>query len=1601
MAFDLTANLVLKYSGRQARQTRVDIENALKGINVDVKLKVGKGTKGKIQNLQKALDLLNTSLQKTQALAKVTAADLNKIGMTNAHLASTVSKVEKAQNKAVTSTKKLSKGMDAAATSAGEFGKLSKIALKRFLAFSAATTVVFGFTRALTSSFKRAVEFETEMIKIAQVLKRPVESLGQLNSQITKLSTSLGVSSSELVGVARTLAQTGMSMNEVNVAMAALAKTDLSPTFGKMSDSAEGMIATMGQFGIKAKDWESALGSMNAVASRFAVESGDIVTAVRKAGAAFQSASPQAQSGLQTFQQFIAAFTSIRATTRQSADVIATGLKTISTRIRRPETIKYLEDLGIAMRNAKGEFVGVAEAFNRIGAALAADPGGLGNRMGDEFGILVEKLGGFRQVQNVIPLLTQMQLRAQALAVAQAGVNSMSDDVAEAMKGMGRQSATVSEKWDALIRNFQRSGAIRTTINLMLDLANALLRVAEAIEPLIPALMAMGAVQGGRMLFGGAKGRRPRGLAGGFAQGGMIGGIPGKDKNLAAVTKGEFVVSKKGVASVGVPALNAINSGLPRFASGGFFSGHSMARKQQANFNMGSGMHHAIGGGGLFRLPRTTPAPKAGLPAHGPKTPGGGSHGTLGGALKAAGITPASQAQPTDLRPSPVMVGNATVPTGADASKGAKKAPSFSAIEKENDKQRAHDRRTRDINRKAAETQNRAATTNSTVGKNMSKGLRLKVRARALQRSVGRKLGIGKYNQGRGGMGLFMGAMLAQQALPNQRDEEGLTRTQRTGQVTAGDRAHDVGSSAVTGLGGAAVAAMFMSNPWGIAAAGVGLGAASLYNKSKERRRQQRIDAPINIASQLQGITAEHGAGSAEAQATLAELQEAQSPLFVPTTLPVALPPGYDASTIALGGGGMFSPIGSNRYQTQQGAVKHKFSDQQIAERMTVGRAQLPTLQGMAQDFIQQHGITSMDQFRSTPGGAEILAAGQGAVVLSTDPRNTEAWVASRGAFEALTSAVIETEVAINEMQQAMMKQKNVAEVLDLKMRRRAAENRGRAADIADPFNYDKFKGLNEPMVTSRFGAAVDQLGLSPDEASVVKGANRFTQAGATFFSQQSGTFTEDSFQGDIKTAVKRMNLPQVLEEHILGNLGAMEWEDVLGMGAEQLTAELLGSFGTLTSSAQELGDALNAAKDAADSQLANAFSQGEALRNASLKFRTNAANVANMKRARAGLPPWGTGSVADSDLNIRRAAGEGVQGTGVLPQHLNTQDLANQLAFQREKHRQNPTRQGEIIIDALRKRLEMLADSTSRLKTAQDELGRAMEGLDAKRGLLAGFFGTGKKGRMDMLRGAASGSRAFSNLGSGGLLNMSTDEQQAAVGFLSGQGANIQNIFGSGMTGQELLNKLLDEAGMGFMKPEKDAAGAARDRMIKIAEDALLAEQALLEDQKRGFDNVVAALTTMNSNIVNAFGGVEVGGMADLTGMRTNATRVPNVPPPATPPPVPFPTTIPGAAPANAAGLPQPAPAAAVPGGSTNQPAPAPVGGAVGGPGAPALTSAPVPVNVNGNHTHSVNLVVNGADSLAVSIVNQLKPQLDAIVRNSINTRINPITGETNDNIA
>lgn len=435
-------------------------------------------------------------------------------------------------------------------------------ATRRFAGVSIATATLLNLVRGVKGAYKEAIQFEREMIRVAQAQDATIESTKGLSKEVSRLSVAYGINALELAKTGRVLAQAGFNTKTTTKALEILAKINLAGTFGDAEENVEGMISILQQFGAEARAsgteaqfLEEKFNIINKISKKYAVESSDIITAVSKAGGSFETAGG-------SLEEFIASITAVRSATRESAATIANGFKTIFTRLQRAETIDSLRELGVELVDAEGKFVGPIKAMEKLGRTLSVlDKGDV------RFTQIAEEIGGIYQVNRLITLLKQQDVVQRALNDTRNASGDIDKDVAKGLESTATKLDRLSASFNDLIKTISETESFRTIIDYMIKMADTAIMVAKALEPLTPLLLAAVGAQGlnlgakiSKKVLGFASNPKsvPTIATNNFNDGGKVRGPKGIDKVNAKLTDGEFVIKKDAVLG-NESLLRAIN----------------------------------------------------------------------------------------------------------------------------------------------------------------------------------------------------------------------------------------------------------------------------------------------------------------------------------------------------------------------------------------------------------------------------------------------------------------------------------------------------------------------------------------------------------------------------------------------------------------------------------------------------------------------------------------------------------------------------------------------------------------------------------------------------------------------------------------------------------------------------------------------------------------------------------------------------------------------------------------------------------------------------------------------------------------------------------
>jgi len=434
------------------------------------------------------------------------------------------------------------------ANKAKNFGDQIFLAGKRYAAFLSATVGAFKAFQLISEGAKSVVEFDQALVSLAQIIGTTVDNLGNLRQQFLDLSVATGTSASDIANAAKLLAQAGFRGRELTEAVEQLAKTPLTPIFESMEQAVAGAVAALEQFSDEGLTVETVFDKLTKVSNNYAASFPDIIEGIRRGGSAFQAIGGN-------LDEFIAAFTTIRSVTQESASAVGTSLKTISSRLADPKIIDFLQTKNIRLIE-EGQFVGPIEAIRRIGEGLDKV------KTTQEAVNIATQLGGRRQISRFLALAKNVDTFNEILGVSETSFGEF-DRVAE----QGLQA--VSKQIDVLI-----SQAKKLAIDLGSDLflpvikglntaATAAIGLLDALKPIIPALGTIGAAFAGGALFrglsafGGSQIGRLAGPAAFSAAGGRRAGVTAGITASPFAQAGLLIAASEAAASLTKTALGA------------------------------------------------------------------------------------------------------------------------------------------------------------------------------------------------------------------------------------------------------------------------------------------------------------------------------------------------------------------------------------------------------------------------------------------------------------------------------------------------------------------------------------------------------------------------------------------------------------------------------------------------------------------------------------------------------------------------------------------------------------------------------------------------------------------------------------------------------------------------------------------------------------------------------------------------------------------------------------------------------------------------------------------------------------------------------------
>ena len=229
---------------------------------------------------------------------------------------------------------------------ANEFTKSLEASNARVIAFGASAAIIGGVSASFAQLVIQATKVEKILADINAVLGTTADNLQKFGDGLFNVARNTSQSLEVAAEAALEFSRQGLSMEETlkrtNDALILTRLTGL-----KAAESVKGLTAAVNGFADVGLTTTEIINKLAAVDVKFAVSADDLVNALARAGAVAQDAGVN-------FDQLIGAVTAAQQITARGGAVIGNSFKTIFTRIQRSSTLDRLEELGIAVRDIRG-----------------------------------------------------------------------------------------------------------------------------------------------------------------------------------------------------------------------------------------------------------------------------------------------------------------------------------------------------------------------------------------------------------------------------------------------------------------------------------------------------------------------------------------------------------------------------------------------------------------------------------------------------------------------------------------------------------------------------------------------------------------------------------------------------------------------------------------------------------------------------------------------------------------------------------------------------------------------------------------------------------------------------------------------------------------------------------------------------------------------------------------------------------------------------------------------------------------------------------------------------------------------------------------------
>lgn len=304
-----------------------------------------------------------------------------------------------------------------------------------------AYSLIYGFKTAvvntLRDSEKAFLDFNTRVVQLARVTGEGMTAgfAGKI-ADVSHLAVKYGVEQKKVLDMTIEWATQGKTLVEsLNLTEASLLAVNAA--YLEEDDAVKYITSTMNAFNMSTDQATSIVDKMNAVSKKYALTANELGAALQRSSASAQAAG----INLDTLMGYIA---TISEKTRFTGEKVGTALKTIFAHYKRPSVLNELESVGVAVKDATGQFLSFQEIITQLSAKWSqfSDIQKQG---------ISEKMAGIRRPEEFYALLTGLNTAIDATATSLQSQGSAARDAEANMTAYEKRIASAKQAMTELV----------------------------------------------------------------------------------------------------------------------------------------------------------------------------------------------------------------------------------------------------------------------------------------------------------------------------------------------------------------------------------------------------------------------------------------------------------------------------------------------------------------------------------------------------------------------------------------------------------------------------------------------------------------------------------------------------------------------------------------------------------------------------------------------------------------------------------------------------------------------------------------------------------------------------------------------------------------------------------------------------------------------------------------------------------------------------------------------------------------------------------------------------------------------------------------------